>query len=86
MADITLNANPVFQDGQCDHTALFAVKGATATDTFDVGSWFSVIKRAGLVSASGTTIAQVTFTGTVCTIPTGPSSDAVWVIVVGVAR
>jgi hypothetical protein len=85
MADVTAQASPVFEDGRCDHTALFSVKNTTAGDTLNVGNWFSAVKRAGLVSATGTTIANCTFTGTTLTIPAGPNGDGVWVIVVGVA-
>lgn len=85
MADITGQLELVFSDGRCGHTALFAVKNATAGDTFDVGAQFRVVKRAGLVAATTTTIAAVTITGTVLTIPTGPANDGVWVIAYGVA-
>lgn len=85
MADISTRIVPVYEDGSNDHTALYAVKNATAGDTFNVGQRFSVVKRAGLVSSTGTTIAQVVFAGVVLTIPAGVTNDGVWVIVVGVA-
>lgn len=85
MADITSQLENVFSDGRCGHTALFAVKNATGGDTFDLGQYFRVIKRAGLVSATGTTIAACTITGTVLTVPAGPANDGVWVIAYGVA-
>lgn len=85
MADISSQVNAVFEDGRCGRSMLFAVKNATAGDTFDASPWFRVIKRAGLVSETGTTIANVTFSGTTLTIPAGPSADGVWVIAVGVA-
>ena len=85
MADISAQVAVAFQDGTCDKVVLFAVKGATAGDTFDVGPYFRVVKRAGLVSATGTTIAALTAAGTVLTVPTGPSNDGLWVVVVGVA-
>lgn len=85
MPDITTQATAVYQDGNCGHTALFAVKNATAGDTLDVSSEFRIVKRAGLVSDTGITIANVTFTGTTLTIPNGPSADGVWIIVVGVS-
>jgi hypothetical protein len=85
MADVSGQATAVYNDGSCEHTTLLSVKNVTAGDTLNVGSWFSVVKRAGLVSATGTTIANVTFTGTVLTIPAGPASDGVWIIVVGVS-
>jgi uncharacterized membrane protein len=86
MADITSQVEAVFSDGRCGHTALFAVKNATAGDTFDVSSQFRVVKRAGLVAATTTTIASVTVSGgTILTIPAGPSNDGVWVIAYGVS-
>ena len=92
MADITAQAKPVYQDGSCEHAALFAVNNATAGDTIDVASWFSVVKRGGIVSATGTTIGAIgtPATGanggpTLLTVPTGPSNDGLWLIVVGVA-
>lgn len=91
MADITSNAQAVFQDGECFKTALFAVKNATTGDTIDLASWFRVVKRAGLVSATGTTINTVNITQnatqmpTLATIPASVAADGVWLLVVGVA-
>lgn len=90
MADITTRCAPVYQDGDCGKSALIAVKNATSGDTVDLSAWFSVIKRAGLVSVSGTTIAGVTISNnpgglpTLCTIPAGVAADGVWLIIVGV--
>lgn len=76
----------VYTDGACARTALYALKNVDATDTVDVGSHFKVVKRAGIVSSTGTHIAAiVTITGTILTIPTGPVDDGVWLLVVGVA-
>jgi hypothetical protein len=75
----------VYQDGTCGRTALVALKNVTAADTVDLGGNFKVIKRAGIVSDTGTTIASCSITGTVVTIPTGPSADGVWLLAVGVA-
>ena len=86
MADITGNLSKMFSDGRCGVTVLYAVKNADASDTVDVGADFKVVKRAGVVSDTGTTIAAVsTITGTVLTIPTGPSDDGIWLLVCGVA-
>jgi hypothetical protein len=75
-----------FQDGQCGKTAIYSLKNVNAADTVDVGGHFKVVKRAGLVSDTGTTIAAIsTITGTVLTIPAGPANDGIWLIVVGVA-
>ena len=75
----------VYQDGQCGRTALYAVKNVDAADTVDVATHFSIVKRGGIVSDTGTTIGAVTIAGTVLTVPTGPSDDALWLLVVGVA-
>ena len=85
MADVTANAQPMFADGLCEKFVLYAVKNCTTADTFNVGAQLSVIKLAGLVSATGSTIAQLSFTGTVVTIPTGVNKDAVWCMISGVA-
>lgn len=76
-----------YTDGQCDRTCLIALKNVNAGDTADVSPWFKVVKRAGIVSVTGTTIAAVTtITGnTVLTVPAGPTADGVWLLVVGVS-
>jgi uncharacterized membrane protein len=76
----------VYADGACSRTALYSMKNVTAADTVDVAADFKVVKRAGIVSSSGTTIAAIaTITGTALTIPTGPANDGVWLLVVGVS-
>lgn len=85
MADITAQSTVVYEDGKCSKTALLALKNVTAADTIDVAPWFRVIKRAGIVSATGTTIAAATVNGTVITMPAGPANDALWLLIVGVA-
>jgi len=75
-----------FRDGSCGRTALYSLKNVDAADTVDVAADFRVVKRAGIVSDTGTTIAAIsTIVGTVLTIPAGPADDGVWLIVVGVA-
>jgi hypothetical protein len=39
-------------NGVCGRTGIYAIKCATAADTFDVGTDFKVIKRAGSHSLS----------------------------------
>ena len=92
MANVTANTFAVYQSGDCDRTVLLAVRGTTAGDTVDVAQWLNVVKLAGLVSATGTTIAGFGGPGTganggptLLTIPAGPSQDGVWIIVTGVA-
>jgi len=75
----------VYQDGSCGKTVLLALKGVTAADTVDLVGILKVIKRCGMVSDTGTTIAACTIAGTVVTIPTGPASDGVWLLAVGVS-
>lgn len=79
-------ATMVYTDGQCSKMALYALKNVTAADTADLASQFKVVKRAGIVSDTGTTIAGCTITSnTVITIPAGPAADGVWLLVVGVS-
>lgn len=86
MADITLQIRQVFEDGVCGRAALYAVNNADAGDTLDVGADFRIIKRAGIISQTGTTIGAIsTINGTVLTLPAGPTEDGVWLLVVGVA-
>jgi len=75
-----------YSDGVCSRFGLFALKNVDAADTVDVSGYFKVVKRAGIVSDTGTTIAAIsTIAGTVLTIPAGPLDDGLWLIVVGVA-
>lgn len=89
MAALTTDqAMPVFSDGTCEKTVLYSLKNITAGDTAELNREFKVVKRAGIVSATGTTIAAVsTITGnTGIIIPAGPAADGVWLLVVGVAN
>lgn len=76
----------VYSDGVCSKTVLYAVKNATAADTMEMNKEFKVVKRAGIVSDTGTHIAAVSISSnTVGTIPTGPAADGLWLLAVGVA-
>jgi hypothetical protein len=76
----------VYRDGDCGRTALISLRNTTAADTVDLAAWFKFVKRAGIVSDTGTTIASCTISSnTVVTIPTGPANDGVWLLAVGVA-
>lgn len=76
----------VYTIGQCGKMALYSLKNVTAADTADLASQFKVVKRAGIVSDTGTTIASCAITSsTVITIPAGPAADGVWMLVVGVS-
>lgn len=88
MAALTTDQfTPVYTDGKCALTVLYALKNVTATDTVDLAGQFKVVKRAGLLSLTSSTVAAVaTITGnTVLTIPAGPANDGVWLIAWGVA-
>ena len=78
----------VYYVGTCGRTALYALKNVDGADTVDVADLFKVVKRAGLVSDSGTTVAAIDpggIVGTVLTMPAGPNNDGCWLLVVGVA-
>jgi uncharacterized membrane protein len=75
----------VYQSGVCGRTALYSLKNVDASDTVDVAAQFKVVKRAGIVSDTGTTIGATTIAGTVLTIPAGLADDGIWLIVCGVA-
>jgi hypothetical protein len=92
MADVTANTHLMYQSGDCERTILLSVRNTTAGDTLDVYNWLSVVKKAGLVSDTGTTIASIATpangakgTPTLLTIPAGPAADAVWIIAQGAA-
>lgn len=74
----------VWQDGLSEKTALYALRNVTAADTVDVTGQFSVVKRAVIIGTTlvGSGIVS-TIAGTVITIPTGPASDAGYLLVYG---
>jgi hypothetical protein len=77
-----------YTDGKNIRTCLFSLKNVDAADTVDMTPWFSVVKRAGIISTTGTHVLAATLTGTppvTITVPAGPSDDAVWLLVVGVS-
>jgi hypothetical protein len=75
-----------FTEGSCGKTALFSLKNVSATDTVELVSHFKIVKRAGIVSDTGTTIAACTISAnTLVTIPAGPANDGVWLLAAGVA-
>lgn len=76
----------VYSDGVCSKTALYALKNVTAGDTVELNNHFKIVKRAGIVSDTGTHIAAVSISSnTVGTIPAGPANDGLWLLVVGVS-
>jgi hypothetical protein len=89
MALLTLSQTQLeYTDGKNLRTCLFSLKNVDAADTVDMVPWFSVVKRAGVISSTGTHVLAATLTGTpavTITIPAGPVDDAVWLLVVGVS-
>lgn len=75
---------PIWSDGQCEKTQLFAFKGVSASDTFDLSPYFRVAKRAAMVGITIAGSATVTVTNNVLTIPATVASDAIYVLVFGV--
>lgn len=75
-----------YTDGKNLKTALFSLKNVDGADTVDVSGYFKVVKRAGLISTTGTHVLAMTLTSaTVLTVPAGPVDDALWLLVVGVS-
>jgi len=77
----------VFEDGDSDKLALYALRAVTAADTVDMGpsglSDFLAIKQAIVM---GTTVALATvasIAGTVLTMPAGLANDAGYLMVWG---
>lgn len=76
----------IWQEGHCERAALISCKNVTAADTIELSKWFTFVKRAGIVSATGTTIATMTLTSaTLLTFPSGPSNDGLLLLTIGVA-
>lgn len=74
------------ESGDSDRYAVFALLNVNGGDTADLAQYFRVVKRATLVGMTIAATASVTgISGTVITIPAGPSSDAVILTVYGVA-
>lgn len=92
MANVTTNTHLMYSSGDCERTVLLSVRNVTAGDTVDLYQWLGVVKKAGLVSDTGPTIAAFAAatngtngTPTLLTVPAGPAQDAVWVIAQGSA-
>ena len=75
-------------DGISSKVALYTCRNVSAGDTVDVGTDFSVVKRAGLMSDTADKIAAITtITGTNLTFPTGAptlANDGCFLMVFGV--
>jgi hypothetical protein len=74
------------QSGDSDRYAVFALLNVNGGDTADLAQYFRVVKRATLLGMTIAATASVSgISGTVITIPAGPSADAVILTVFGVA-
>jgi hypothetical protein len=86
MAVLDPNRFPLmWQDGQSDRTALYALRDVTTGDTCDLAQQFTILKRGALV---GTTVAgavAASVSGTTVTIPSGVNRDGAYLLVFGVA-
>lgn len=75
-----------YVDGVTQKTVLFSLLNADAADTADLAPWFKIVKRAGIISATGThVLAAAVSANTVVTVPAGPVDDGLWLLVVGVS-
>jgi hypothetical protein len=75
-----------FQDGRAEKMCVFVLKNVTAGDTVNLNGYFKVVKRAVALSATDIHAGTIaTINGTIITIPAGPTADAIWVMVIGVA-
>lgn len=87
MAALTPDRYPLmWQDGQSDRAALYALRDITTGDTCDLVDQFNILKRGALV---GTTVAgavSASVSGTVVTIPAGVSRDGAYLLAYGVAK
>lgn len=78
-----------YSDGKNMRTCLFSLKNVDASDTVDLSPWFAVVKRAGIISTTGTHVLAATLTGTppiTAAVPAGPVDDGMWLLVVGVSN
>jgi len=76
----------LYETGDADRVALYAIRNVTTADTVDFGADFSVVKRALVLgaTATGAGVGSVS-SNTVVTVPSGLSADAAWVLVYGCA-
>lgn len=77
---------PEYTDGKFQKVALFSLKNVDGADTVEMSAYFRIVKRAGLISVTGTHVLQATIAanGTTLTIPAGPVDDSMALLVVGV--
>jgi hypothetical protein len=81
----TANVIPVFQAGQADLVALFALRHVTTGDTIDLATItsFQNIKQAVVMGVSAFVEIAATFTGTTVTMPGGLSGDSAYLLAWG---
>jgi hypothetical protein len=88
MAALTgASVRKVFVDGEAARIALYAIRDCTTGDTVDLGvsgaGDFLVVKQAAMLGDTISGSATATASGTVVTIPTGLSLDAIWLLAWG---
>ena len=96
MTDVTNRVEEKWKEGGSQRSGLYAIKGCTAGDTFDLAAFFYQVKQAimmgdtimagvTLAAAAASTTRPVSMT--LMTIPagSGPANDGVYVLVKGVA-
>jgi hypothetical protein len=87
MAALTTDRYPLmWQDGQSDRVALYALRDITTGDTLDLAEQFTILKRGSLVGTTIAATASASISGTVLTIPSGVNRDGAYALVYGVAR
>lgn len=77
----------LWQDGQAERAALYALRNVVAGDTADLSADFSVVLRGMMVGATvaGTAAVSISGTSTVVTMPVGLNHDAAFMLVWGCA-
>jgi len=76
----------LYEAGDADRVALYAVRNVTTGDTFDFAADFSLIKRAIMMAATASSqaVASVSASTTI-TMPAGLSGDAAYILAWGCA-
>lgn len=76
----------MWQDGQADRVALYALRNVSTGDTADLSEDFMILKRSIILgtTVAGTSAAPVS--GTAVTLPAGLTNDAGYLLAFGCAR
>ncbi len=73
----------VWEDGLSDKTALYALRNVSTSDTANVSSDFSIVKRAVVLGTTVSGSLSASVATTVVTMPAGLASDAAYMLVWG---